>query len=183
MSAKPPEMTEERSHDTEGGAEAVPAEAGAESLKESSQDIEVLESDLPLSTPSLMSAGADPWADPPMAAKVAETIASSRRAGGGDNPWAINTPDMSIVASSHRDEEDDSKPEITNGVAQVQPVERWGEYHLPTLGHPVARYWSFKPGLLQLNNGESPCDGNGGECAGTTSHFARLVWMLSKASV
>jgi hypothetical protein len=98
-------------------------------------------SDVPLvETPSIsMSAGADPWADPsPVAAAMASAVSRPTR----DNPWATNTPDIDRDAVS------------LPSIEASNEDDRWGELHLPKLGHSLARYWSFKPGLLQLNNGE-----------------------------
>lgn len=98
-----------------------------------------------LSTPSIsMSAGADPWADPSPAAVVASAVPPSKRS--GDNPWASDTPDLVSGDSQFKTEIDQTTDIPIDG-------ERWGEFHLPKLGNAVARYWDFKPGFLQLNNG------------------------------
>ncbi|UZJ56896.1 hypothetical protein CBS101457_006216 [Exobasidium rhododendri] len=116
---------------------------------------------IPLSTPSIsMSAGADPWADPSPAAAAAVVegaVPPSKRR--GDNPWASNIPDVAYLAEGKTNApvaSEDTKgatAAVSKEAAPVQDDERWGEYHLPKLGNAVARYWSFKPGFLQLNNG------------------------------
>lgn len=143
-----------------GGIEAVAEEAekrgqtGEEQAASTSQ--EAPEHPVPVTTPSIsMSAGADPWADPPPAAAMASGISASKRSG-GDNPWASNTPDLAAEAAPF---DSGSIPEGEEGrerstTESFKQDERWGEYHLPKLGNAVARYWSFKPGFLQLNSGE-----------------------------
>lgn len=146
--------------------------ASTASLKEvpSSALAEQEHSEVPLvETPSIsMSAGADPWADPsPLAAAMASATSRPTR----DNPWATNTPDIGKEAMT------------LPSIEASNQDDRWGELHLPKLGHSLSRYWSFKPGLLQLNNGEQ-LKGEIFRSAVLTSLFAdsRIIWSMPKAS-
>lgn len=149
--AAPVQQATDESHD--GESHFVAASTTEEEEQQQEQD------DVkPLSTPSIsMSAGADPWADPSPAAVMASAVPPSTRS--ADNPWASNTPDLVSDAGAFQPEP--ALPKTTEGHPAVEssdrPLhqnERWGEYHLPKLGNAVARYWNFRPGFLQLNNGE-----------------------------
>lgn len=131
----------------EGLEEAPPAEE----KKEDEDDVA-----FPLTSPPIsMSAGADPWADPSPVAAMASALSSSNRTT-GDNPWASNTLEVEVTESSSSISSKETltiKPKEQD-IIQPDQDERWGEFHLPKFGNVLARYWSWKPGFLQLNSGE-----------------------------
>lgn len=111
----------------------------------------------PIATPSIsMSAGADPWADPPVFAPHASEMRKPSR----DNPWATGSPAPELVdgvqaadmTSFHEPVHDDDG-EAAKQKHYLVPDEHESGYDLPRLGKPAARYFSFKPGYLNLNSG------------------------------
>lgn len=133
-----------------GGEEAL-AESGTLTSTSAAEEPDIIPV---LETPSIsMSAGADPWADPSPVAAMASAISGSKRPA-RDNPWASNTPDLGAEGTTFPSAEAvASRLEETQTQAHLD--DRWGELHLPKLGNTLARYWSFKPGLLQLNSGKA----------------------------
>lgn len=118
-------------------------------------------------TPSIsMSAGADPWADPPAFTPHVSEMRKPAR----DNPWATGSP----VPETNEVEDSDvnsAKEKLQNlktsdtinkaDLEQSEPQRRYsliadereGDYDLPKFGKPASRYWSFKSGYLNMNNG------------------------------
>lgn len=113
-----------------------------------------------------MSAGADPWADPPAFTPHVSEMRKPAR----DNPWATGSPvpeanedqEGRVNATTERLQDLNTSANIANADAQIHESqrkysltsdEREGDYDLPKLGKSAARYWSFKPGYLNLNNG------------------------------
>lgn len=146
----------------EGKAETVEREAQEDVKEEAPADLQVEEEEkekevaFPLTSPTIsMSAGADPWADPSPVAAMASAISTSKRTA-GDNPWATNTSDVGVTESSSSFPPRDTLTvkAVEQDLVMPHQDERWGEFYLPKLGNVLARYWSWKPGFLQLNNGK-----------------------------
>lgn len=180
--AKQDAKSQEHNADSLKG-EALPAELGTWT----STSAEAEKSDVfPLVEASSisMSAGADPWADPSPVAAMASAISGSKRPA-RDNPWASNTFDLGVGGSAFPSAETVASGLREESQTQAHLEDRWGELHLPRLGNTLARYWSIKPGLLQLNSGEAKsvsaetqvCDADNMPCC------FRIVWYVSQAGM
>lgn len=93
------------------------------------------------SIPLSLSAGADPWADP-----VVSIPDEAPRPAAGGNPWSNTDDDAGGFAGS--------SAALSPGLNAATSALSVEDYGLVKLGHEARKYWAFKEGYTNLNNGK-----------------------------
>lgn len=121
--------------------DAAPSTAAAEAAPATKPSTESgAQTPISNSIPLSLSAGADPWADP-----VATIPDEAPRPAASGNPWS-NDDDAGGFAGS--------STALSPGLNAATSALSVEDYGLVKLGHEARKYWAFKEGYTNLNNGE-----------------------------